>query len=91
LIASAFGPVCGMIGMSGDAPVVLNCPSRSRLPGAFWQTAALVMRMIADETAKIGFLDIEASPKSPAFGHFTDAKFGKNARISKMIRQGRPR
>src|ERR1700730_4800778 len=30
--AAALAPPCGIIGMFGDAPVVLNCPSFSRLP-----------------------------------------------------------
>src|SRR5215469_12372909 len=51
LIASALGPVCGMVGMWGEAPVTLNWPSFSRLPGAFCAKAETAVNSVAAETA----------------------------------------
>ena len=51
LIASAFGPLCGIVGMLGDAPVVLNAPSLSRLSGGVWANAAVAASSAAVDSA----------------------------------------
>jgi hypothetical protein len=54
-------------------------------PVDFARTAALVTKMIADEIAKISFLDIEASPTSPGFRRFRLVRsLAQCASVSKM-------
>src|ERR1043165_2555551 len=48
LTASALGPVCGIVGMLGVAPVVLNAPSLSRLVGGVWANAAVDVSAAVD-------------------------------------------
>src|SRR5262249_54786165 len=48
LTASAFGPVCGMVGILGVAPVVLNWPSLSRLDGGVWAKAVVDISAAVD-------------------------------------------
>src|SRR6202012_3527477 len=62
LIASAFGPVCGMVGMLGDAPVVRNAPSLSRLVIGAWANAAVVVRSAAVDSAATKHLRMTKPP-----------------------------
>src|SRR5690348_12740866 len=48
LTASALGPVCGIVGMLGVAPVVLKAPSLSRLVGGVWANAAVDVSAAVD-------------------------------------------
>jgi hypothetical protein len=64
--ASALGPVCGIVGMFGAAPVVLNCPSFSRLLAGFC-ASAVVASSVAADTASIKRVLIETSLGAGAF------------------------
>src|ERR1700722_15383789 len=64
LIASALGPVCGMVGMLGDAPVVLNAPSLSRLVIGAWANAAVVVSSAAVDSATMNCLRMTKPPDS---------------------------
>src|SRR3984957_16326230 len=62
LIASALGPVCGMVGMLGDAPVVLNAPSLSRLVIGAWANAAVDASSAAVDSATTNCLRMTKPP-----------------------------
>src|SRR5215475_7847396 len=64
LTASALGPVCGMVGILGVAPVVLNAPSFSRLVGGVWANAVVVVSAAVDSAISI-CLRMAKPPVSP--------------------------
>src|SRR6185437_478858 len=80
LIASAFGPVCGMIGILGDAPVVLNAPSLSRLVIGAWANAAVVVSSAAVDSAATNCLRMT---KPPDCAELSDRSAARKLRISR--------
>src|SRR5215472_9861482 len=78
LIASALGPVCGIVGILGDAPVVLKAPSFSRLPrlgacGA-WAKTAVVVSSAAVDSAIIRCLCMSNPPVASEIAWRSDSR-----------------
>src|SRR5712675_1751061 len=81
LTASALGPVCGMVGMLGVAPVGLNWPSLSRLVGGVWANAAVdvsaavdsaisrCLRMAKPPVTSELVVDVSCAPMAPSASH----------------------
>src|SRR5579883_365501 len=86
LIASAFGPVCGMVGILGDAPVVLNAPSLSRLVIGAWANAVVDASSAAVDSAITNCLRMASPPRlrgavvrpaGPSFAHGYERSSGR--------------